>query len=80
MNERLTIRLGETLSRALEEEARPTGLPKARVVREALQSRLRPIAKLKIMSRYFGMIHGPGDLSSNKSYRRKQFSRRPRPQ
>ena len=76
MNDSLTIRLDETLSRALDEEARNTGLSKGQIAREALQSRLQRRTGLKVMSRYFGTIRGPGDLSTNKAYRRDWKARR----
>ena len=70
MNESLTIRLGADLARALQEEARQRGLPKGEVVRQALADRLQHRGRLAVMSRHFGAMSGPTDLSTNKAYRR----------
>ena len=70
MEHTLTIRLDETLSRALNEEARQTGLSKGEIARDALTARLRGGAKLQTLNRYFGVMKGPKDLSTNKTYRR----------
>jgi hypothetical protein len=76
MNESLSLRLGDKLARALNEEARETGLPKGEIVRQALEARLQAAGKLPVMRRYFGLIRGPSDLSTNKAYRRK-WNQRP---
>ena len=70
MNESLTIRLGTDLARALQEEARQTGLSKGEVARQALAARLEHRGRLAVMSRHFGAMRGPADLSTNKAYRR----------
>ena len=70
MNETLTIRLGEKLAHALQEEARQTGLAKGKIARQALESRLQGGGKLAVMRRHFGAMRGPSDLSTKKSYRR----------
>jgi hypothetical protein len=70
MNETLTIRLGEKLAHALQREARQTGLAKGEIARQALESRLQGGGKLAVMERHFGVMSGPGDLSTNKTYRR----------
>ena len=70
MNQTLTIRLGEELAYALNEEARRTGLAKGEIARQALESRLRSGGKLSVMERHFGCMSGPADLSTNKTYRR----------
>jgi Ribbon-helix-helix protein, copG family len=70
MNETLTIRLGEKLAHALQEEARQTGLAKGEIARQALESRLQRGGKLAVMQHYFGTMRGPSDLSTNKTYRR----------
>jgi hypothetical protein len=70
VNESLTIRLGEALAHALEEEARQTGLAKGEIARQALEARLQPHGKLSVMPRHFGAMRGPSDLSTNKAYRR----------
>ena len=70
MNESLTIRLGTNLARALQEEARQTGLSKGELARQALAARLERRGRLAVMSRHFGAMRGPTDLSTNKAYRR----------
>jgi predicted DNA-binding protein len=70
MNETLTIRLGSKLARALEETARQTGLTKGEIARQALEAKLRARGDLVVMRRYFGIMRGPADLSTNKKYRR----------
>jgi hypothetical protein len=69
MNESLTIRLGQKLAHALQEEALETGLAKGEIARQALESRLKRRDKLAVMRRNFGAMHGPSDLSTNKAYR-----------
>ena len=71
MNETLTIRLGEKLAGALQAEAEQTGLAKGEIARQALELRLQKSGKLSVMSRHFGVMRGPSDLSTNKSYRKK---------
>jgi len=71
MGETLTIRIGEELAYALNEEARRTGLAKGEIARQALKSRLQSSGKLSVMERHFGSVSGPADLSTNKAYRRK---------
>ena len=70
MNETLTIRLGETLAQALRKEARQTGLARGEIARQALATRLQHRGKLVVMTRYFGAMRGPADLSTNNAYRR----------
>jgi hypothetical protein len=70
VNKSLTIRLGGDLARALQEEARETGLSKGEIARQALEARLQCTGKLEVMRRYFGTVGGPPDLSTNKAYRR----------
>lgn len=70
MNESLTIRLGADLAQALQEEARQTGLSKGELARQALAARLEHRGQLTVMSRHFGAMGGPADLSTNKAYRR----------
>jgi len=76
MNESLTIRLGEKLAHALQEEARKTGLAKGEVVRQALESRLKHRGKLAVIRRNFGVINGPPDLSTNKTYKQSWTKKR----
>ena len=70
MSQTLTIRLGEKLAHALRAEASQTGLAKGEIARQALESRLQRGGKLAVMQRHFGVMRGPADLSTNKSYRR----------
>ena len=71
MNDTLTIRLGEKLAEALRSEAEQTGLAKGEIARQALLARLKKSGKLSVMSRHFGTVRGPADLSTNKAYRKK---------
>lgn len=70
MNDTLTIRLGSKLAHALHREAHHTGLSKGEIARQALQARLESSGKLSAMPRYFGVMRGARDLSTNKAYRR----------
>jgi hypothetical protein len=70
MNDTLTVRLGETLAHALNEESRQTGLAKGEIARQALEVRLQRGGKLSVMKRHFGTVRGPSDLSTNRAYRR----------
>jgi hypothetical protein len=70
MNATLTIRIGEELARALQEEARQSGLTKGEIARQAIEERLHRKGKLAVMARHFGVMQGPADLSTNKAYRR----------
>ena len=70
MNETLTVRLGKKLADALQTEARQSGVAKGEIARQALQARLGQKGGLPVMRRYFGVMGGPSDLSTNKSYRR----------
>jgi hypothetical protein len=72
----LTIRIGPTMARALEKEAKQSGLSKGEIARQALEARLRQTGGLRVMSQYFGATDGPSDLSTNKAYRR-TWKRRP---
>jgi hypothetical protein len=76
MQETLTIRLGEELAEALQREARQTGLSKGEIARQAIAERLRKAGGLPVMSRHFGAMRGPADLSTNKAYRRAWTKRR----
>jgi len=71
MSDALTIRLGDELATALRAEAEQTGVAKGEIVRQALEQRLKGSRKLSAMSRHFGSMRGPADLSTNKSYRKK---------
>lgn len=70
MNATLTIRLGEELAQALEEEATQSGLSKGEIARQAIAARLEAKGKTSTLQRYFGVMSGPEDLSGNKEYRR----------
>jgi metal-responsive CopG/Arc/MetJ family transcriptional regulator len=70
MIETLTVRLGKELADALRAEARQSGMARGEIVREALKTRLGQNGKLSVMRRYFGVMEGPPDLSTNKSLRK----------
>ena len=70
VNETLTIRLGQKLAHALQQEAQQTGLAKGEIARQALETRLHRGGKLAVMQRHFGVMAGPTDLSTNKVHRR----------
>ena len=70
MRDTLTVRLSEELADALQREARQSGVPKGEIVRQAIAARLRHTSSLSVMSRHFGVMRGPADLSTNKAYRR----------
>jgi hypothetical protein len=70
MNDTLTIRLGDHLSKALNDEARLSGLSKGEIARQALQFHLQRGGRLRVMRHYFGAMRGPADLSTNKTYRK----------
>jgi hypothetical protein len=67
----LTIRLDEELAQSLREAARQSGLSKGEIVRQAIEARLKRGHKRSVIQRYFGVVQGPKDLSTNKKYRRK---------
>ena len=66
----LTVRLNDELAEALQKASRESGVPKGDIVRQAVTAHLRKSAGRSVMSRYFGIISGPRDLSTNKAYRR----------
>lgn len=66
----LTIRLSEDLAVALREEARQSGVAQGEIVRQAVASRLQTARVPATMSRHFGTVRGPADLSTNRAYRR----------
>ena len=70
MHDTLTVRLTEELADALREEARQSGVPKGEIVRQAIAIRLQKATSSSAMSRHFGIMRGPSDLSTNKAYRR----------
>jgi predicted transcriptional regulator len=69
MSNTITVRLPEDLAKWLDHAARKTGLPKGRIVREALEKARnfgdRPFLRLA------GAIAGPCDLSMRKGFSRK---------
>ena len=77
MNATLTIRLGEDLAQALEEEAARSGVSKGEIARQAIAARVGTGRKSSSLQRYFGVMSGPADLSTNKQYRRTWNERRP---
>ena len=70
MGTTLTVRLTEELAKALRDEARQTGVSKGEIARQAIAARLLKTASRSVMSRYFGVMRGPADLSISKAYRR----------
>ena len=76
MRDTLTVRLSENLAEALQREARQSGVSQGEIVRQAITARLRNTNALSVMSRYFGVMHGPADLSTNRAYRR-AWSKKP---
>jgi hypothetical protein len=76
MGDTLTVRLSEELAEALRQESRQSGIPKGELVRQAITARLRKSGALPVMSRHFGAMRGPADLSTNKAYRRAWSRRR----
>jgi metal-responsive CopG/Arc/MetJ family transcriptional regulator len=66
----MTVRLDKELAGELDAEARKSGRSKGEIVRQALLTRLGQNGKLSLMRRYFGVMEGPPDLSTNKTYRR----------
>lgn len=77
MNATLTIRLGEDLAMALEEEAAKSGVSKGEIARQAIAARLQAKGKASTLQRHFGVMSGPADLSTNKGYRRTWSKGRP---
>jgi hypothetical protein len=76
MRTTLTVRLSEELAEGLREEARQTGVPKGEIARQAIAVRLQKTASGSVISRHFGVMRGPADLSTNKAYRRAWSSKR----
>jgi predicted DNA-binding protein len=70
MSNTLTIRLPEDLLERLREKSRRTGLPMGRVVRESLETALKPAGN-QVWKKYAGIIKGgPRDVSSRKGFSR----------
>lgn len=79
MDAMLTIRLDETHTRLLEEEAKRTNRSKSAIVRQALEEHLtkqRPNARDGLAD-YVGIVSGPSDLSTNRKYLQGLGRRRP---
>ena len=70
MRSTLTIRLPDELADALRRVSRQSGVPQGDIVRQAVKAHLGQTGGPTVMSRYFGAIGGPADLSTNKTYRR----------
>lgn len=70
MSTTLTIRLNDELAEALQRASRQSGVPKGNIVRQAVTAHLQKTGGASVMSRHFGTIGGPADLSTNKAYRR----------
>ena len=69
MSNTLTIRLPEDLERWLEEEARATGMPKGRIVREQLEA-LRARKTRQPFLDLAGTVEGSPGLSRKKGFAR----------
>ena len=67
MSNTLTIRLPDDLSRWLEEEARATGLPKGKIVKDQLE-RLRNAQVRQPFLDLAGRVDGPPGLSAKKGF------------
>ncbi len=67
MSNTLTIRLPEDLSRWLDEEARATGLPKGKIVKDQLE-RLRTTKARQPFLDLAGYVDGVPDLSTRKGF------------
>jgi len=67
MSNTITVRITDDLNEWLEEEARVTGLPKARIVREHLESS-RTRKACKPFLALAGSVNGAPDLSSRKGF------------
>jgi hypothetical protein len=65
----LTVRLNDELIEALQKASRESGRPKGEIVRQAVTAHLKKTSG-SVMSRYFGTVTGPADLSTNRAYRR----------
>ncbi|MFM2198101.1 MAG: hypothetical protein RLZZ505_1533 [Verrucomicrobiota bacterium] len=69
MSNTITIRITEDLNKWLEEEARITGLPKGRIVREHLESSRTRKARKPFLD-LAGSVDAEPDLSSRKGFNR----------
>jgi hypothetical protein len=65
----LTIRIPDDLAQWLDETARKSGVPKGRIVRDALEKARR--AEGKPFLRLAGTIVGPANLSARKGFSRR---------
>lgn len=70
MGDTLTVRLTEELAEALQREAQESGMSKGEIVRQAVAARLRKTRPRSVISKHFGVMRGPVDLSTNRAYRR----------
>jgi hypothetical protein len=70
MRSTLTVRLPDALADALGQAARESGVAKGDIVRQAVAAHLNKGAGQSVMSRHFGALRGPADLSTNRAYRR----------
>lgn len=68
----ISLKLPESLLRALDEEARERRVGKSEVIRDCLERSLRRKRKktncLELMGKAVGSFHGPADLSTNRRY------------
>lgn len=69
MGNTITIRLPEDLEQWLEEEARITGVPKGRIVREQLELMRTRKARQPFLD-LAGSVEGSSDLSTKRGFER----------
>ena len=69
MSKAVTVRISSDLAQWLDETARKTGVPKARIIREALEKargwEQRPFLRIA------GAVSGPENLSARRGFSRK---------
>lgn len=76
MGATLTVRLSEDMAEELHRASRESGVARGEIVRQAVAAHLKRTRGVSVMSRHFGSMHGPADLSTNKAYRRAWTKRR----
>jgi predicted transcriptional regulator len=65
MNKAVTVRISSDLAQWLDETALKTGVPKARIIRDALEKEKRPFLRIA------GAVSGPENLSTRKGFSHK---------
>jgi hypothetical protein len=69
MGHTITVRLTHELAEWLEEQAKTTGVPQGKIVRDQLEKAKATSARQPFM-RLAGTMRGPKDLSSRKGFSR----------